>query len=123
MHDPSETRIVVYRIMLGTAIIPQGQTALSPPKATGKLWLDLMFKKIAQQWLALLLGPTLEGRGVSFIDLKCLASGFRMRSNYRMGGTQHFQFYPSITQAVFPCSGNFRFGRSIDGHQIIKYLL
>lgn len=46
MHDTFEPMIVIHRIMLSAAIIPEGEGTMLPAKATGELRSDLMLEEI-----------------------------------------------------------------------------
>src|SRR3990172_10094185 len=60
VHDALESVVVIHRVVLGAAIVPEGERAGLPAKAAGELRPDLMPEKIVEQRLALALRPVLE---------------------------------------------------------------
>ena len=46
MHDASEPVVIINRIVLGTAIVPEGKGTLSPAKTRGEFRLDLVFEEV-----------------------------------------------------------------------------
>ena len=48
MHYAPEPLIVIHWVMLGAAIIPEGERALPPAKAAGELRPDLMHEEVVE---------------------------------------------------------------------------
>src|SRR6266567_3755272 len=86
MHDAAMPVIVVDRIVLGRAIVPEGERSLRPAEAAGEFRPRLMAEEDIEQRRALRLAHALEADGVGGIDIERLAAGFRMRADDRMFG-------------------------------------
>src|SRR5262244_4035753 len=100
MHDPSEARVVVYRIVLGAAVVPEGEGARLPLEATGELEPNLVVEQMVEQRATLLLGPALEVRGVAHVDVERAATRFRMRAHHGMLSHEHLQLHAGAPQAL-----------------------
>ena len=48
VHYASKPLIVIYWVVLNTAIIPKGERTLLPTKSAGELWPDLMLKEVVE---------------------------------------------------------------------------
>ena len=70
MHDASEPVVIINRIVLGTAIVPEGKGTLSPAKTRGELRLDLVFEELDEQRPALLFRPAFDLRRMGIVDIK-----------------------------------------------------
>ena len=75
MHDASEPVVIINRIVLGTAIVPEGKGTLSPAKTRGELRLDLGFEELDEQRPALLFRPAREAHRVTPADTAGYADG------------------------------------------------
>src|SRR5260370_9887414 len=78
VHDPAETVVIVDRVVLGAAIVPEGERADRPAEAAGEFGPRLMREPKAQQGRALLLGHSLEPHGTPAIDALRLLRGLGM---------------------------------------------
>src|SRR5207237_206864 len=70
VHDPAEAVVIVDRVVLGAAVVPEGERADRPAEAAGEFGPGLVREQKAQQRRALLLGHTLEPHGVPAIDIE-----------------------------------------------------
>ena len=93
MHDAPESMIVVHRVVLSAAVVPERERARLPAKAAGEFRPDLMLEEKLEQGPALLLAQSLEVRRVADVDEKRLASGFRMGARDGMLRNQHLRFH------------------------------
>src|SRR5678816_2757634 len=84
MHESAVSVIVIDRVVLRAAIVPERERAHAPAEAAGELGPDLMLEQIAEQWRALLLVHVLEPHRVRDVHIQRPASGLRMRAHYRM---------------------------------------
>src|SRR5438034_9604044 len=78
VHDPAEAVVIVDRVVLGAAIVPEGERADLPAEAAGEFRPGLLREQEAQQRRALLLGHSLEAQRVAAIDVERLPPGLGM---------------------------------------------
>src|SRR5437660_1606024 len=90
MHEPAVAVIVVHRVVLRAAVIPDGERAGLPGEAAGELRPDLVLEEKLQQRRALLLGHAAKAHGMGEIDVERFAAGLRMRAHHRMLGRELF---------------------------------
>src|SRR5688572_21049834 len=86
VHQAAMAVVVVHRIVLRAAVVPQGERADLPGEPTGKFRSDLVLEEEIQKRRALLLGHATEARGVREVHVERLASGLGMRAYHRMLG-------------------------------------
>src|SRR5260221_662289 len=86
VHDSAVAVVVVERIVLPGAIVPEGERAGLPLKAAGQLGSDLMPEQELEQRRAFLLGHTGEAGGMPSVDVQRPASGFGMCAHDRVLG-------------------------------------
>ena len=78
--------IVVDRVVLRAAVVPQRDRPRTPAEAAGEVRADLMAEEILEQRRALLLRHAVEGDRVRRIDVECLAARLRMHADGGMCG-------------------------------------
>ena len=86
MHHPPVAVVVVDRVVLGAAVVPEGERADFPVEAAGELRLHLVAEEVVEERRAFLLGHAAEADGVAEVDVERLASGLGMRAHHRMLG-------------------------------------
>src|SRR5215469_144530 len=84
VHDPALALVVVYGVVLDTAVVPERDRIRPPSEATGEFWPYRVLIEPAQQRLALLLGHVLEADREVAVDIEALASGLDMRAHDRV---------------------------------------
>src|SRR5215831_12909580 len=85
VHDAALAVIVVKRVVLGAAVVPDRQRARFPAEATGELGPHKVVFEIVEQRLALLNGHTIEPNCVRR-DIERFAAGLRVRAHDWMRG-------------------------------------
>ena len=88
MHNAFEPMVVVYRIVLGTAIIPERKCAFPPSQTRSEFWLDLMLEKVFEQRETLLFRPAFEMCCMGAGKVECFTSSFRMGADHWMGSAK-----------------------------------
>ena len=86
MHHAAKAVIVVDRVVLGAAIVPQRDRAGLPAETAGEFRARRVGEKIAEQRRALLDRHVLEAQRVPAIGVERLAAGLGMRAHHRMLG-------------------------------------
>src|SRR3954453_9144835 len=81
VHDAAISMIVVDRIVLGRAVVPEGERSRRPAEAAGEFRPHLVVEEEIEQWRALRLAHALEADGVGGIDVERFTPGFRMRAD------------------------------------------
>jgi len=119
VHDAAKAVIVVDRVVLGAAIVPERKRALFPAEAAGEFRALLMREEIIQQGCALRLAHVLEAHRMAGIDVKRFVAGLRMGTDDRMlGGVFALRIGPgAIADAVLARLGYVGLGRGIDRDQ------
>src|SRR5688572_12207151 len=84
VHQPAVAVVVVDRVVLRAAVVPERDRSRLPCKAAGELRPHLVAEKELEQRRALLVRHPLEPGGVRDIYIECFATGLRMRSHNRM---------------------------------------
>src|SRR5262249_59758861 len=84
MHDPALALIVVYGVVLDTAVVPERDRIRPPSKATGELRSYRMLIEPTQQRRALLLGHVLEADREVAVYIETLAAGLDMGAHDRV---------------------------------------
>src|SRR5258708_5997462 len=112
MHDAAMPVIVVDRIVLGRAIVPEGERSRRPAEAASEFRPHLVAEEEIEQRCALRLAHALEADGVGDIDVERLAAGFGMRADDRMLGEKMLARLPAraAADAVLPRSRHVRLG-------------
>src|SRR5262245_26328608 len=106
MHDAPEPVVVVDRVMLGAAVVPECQRARLPAEAAGELRLYLVAKQEVEQRGALLGRETLELGGMTGVDIERLAPGFGMCAHDRMLAGQRLGLDSRRPQPVLAAARN-----------------
>ena len=119
MHDEPEAVVVVDRVVLHAAVVPESDGMRLPDKATGEFRLDLVFEQEAQQWRAFFVGHPLDPGGVRNIDVKRLATGLRMGPHHRVLGAVFFRRLglAAFLDPVFAGLADICLGRAADADQ------
>src|SRR5260370_778084 len=78
MHDAAMPVIVVDRIVLGRAIVPEGERSRRPAEAASEFRPHLMADEEIGQGCAVRLAQVLEADGVRDIDIERLAAGIHL---------------------------------------------
>ena len=100
-HAAAEAVVVVDRVVLGGAVVPERDGARLPAEAAGELRLDLVGEQVGEQGSALRLGPAGEAGGVGGVDVKRLTAGFGMGADDRvLGGVVALDLGAAILDAV-----------------------
>src|SRR5580765_2138389 len=86
VHQPAAARVVVDRVVLGAAIVPEGDRARAPAEAARELGADLVTVEVAQDRQALLARHPGEALGVSHVDVERFLAGLRVDAHDRMLG-------------------------------------
>src|SRR5579872_1101474 len=86
MHDAAEAVIVVDRIVLCRAVVPEGERAVLPAKAAGEFGTGLVAVEKCQKRCALRLGHSGKSHRMRGIDVKRLAPGFGVDAHDRVLG-------------------------------------
>src|SRR5262245_51360498 len=86
VHQAAIAVIIVDRIVLGAAIVPERDRARLPMEAAGELRPDLMPEQKIEDRRALLLAHVLEAHRVGDVDVERLAAGLRMGAHRRVLG-------------------------------------
>jgi hypothetical protein len=64
MHDPAESVVIVDGVVLGAAIVPEGEGARLPAETAGELGTDLMREQVIEKgWLSSMSSPGNEWYG------------------------------------------------------------
>src|SRR5258708_27067735 len=88
MHDAAMPMIVIDRVVLGRAVVPEGERSRRPAKTAGEFRPHLMAKEKSEKRRALRRAHALEADRVSDIDVGRPAAGFGMRADDRMVGKE-----------------------------------
>src|SRR6516165_10792784 len=96
MHDPAESVVIVDGVVLGAAVVPEGEGARLPAETAGELGTDLMREQVIEKGLALLHGPALEMSGVSGVDLERPPARLGVRADHRVGSDEHLHLGPRL---------------------------
>src|SRR5437868_7506810 len=117
MHDAAVAGIVVHGVVLGAAVVPEGEGARLPPEATRELRPDLVAIEERQNRCALLLRHAVEPHRVRDIDVERLAAGLRMHPNDRMRGLVQGARVgaPALGNAILARAGGIRLRGAVDG--------
>src|SRR3569832_1231338 len=86
MHDAALSMIIVDRVVLGRAIVPEGERARRPAETAGEFRPHLMMEEEIAQRRALRLAHVLEANGMRDVDVKRLAPCFRVHADNGMLG-------------------------------------
>src|SRR5271166_4058095 len=86
LHDPTLAGVVVHRVVLRAAIVPDRQRSRRPAESAGEFRTDLVAEQEFQQRRALLLRHAGETNRVRPVDIQRLAPGFGMCAYRRMLG-------------------------------------
>src|SRR5690242_13058779 len=84
MHDPLLAVVIVDRVMLDAAIVPECDCVRAPSEAAGEFRLCRMAIEEIEQRRALLLGHTGKADREVVIDVKRLAAGLGMGAHDRV---------------------------------------
>src|SRR6516165_4761675 len=123
MHDPAESVVIVDGVVLGAAIVPEGEGARLPAETAGELGTDLMREQVFEKRLALLNCPALEMGGMGGVDVERLPARLGVRADHGVGSDEHLQLHPCLAQTVLARARNLRLGGGIDAHQTSERLL
>src|SRR5215475_9208753 len=85
-HAPALAVIVVDRVVLGAAVVPNGERPRGPAHTAGKLGPRLVRLQPVNEREALLLAHVLEADRVAAAHVQGLAPGFGMGASHRMLG-------------------------------------
>src|SRR5262249_24990007 len=110
MHDPAESVVIVDGVVLGAAIVPEGEGAGLPAETAGELGTDLMREQVIEKRLALLHGPALEMAGMGGVDVERLHAGLGVRADHGVGSDEPLQLGPGLAQTVLARARNLRLG-------------
>ncbi len=115
--------IVVDRIVLGRAIVPEGDRARLPDEAAGEFRPGQVLAEEVEQRLALRLGHVLEAGGVGDVDEERLAAGLRMGADDRVLGLVGGAGVGSgiVLQPVLAGLRHVRLGRGRDPDQAVQH--
>src|SRR5579862_908807 len=86
VHDAALAVIIVERVMLHAAIVPERDRAPLPAEAAGEFRLDRVLVEEIQQGPAFLDRHVLEADGEVAVDVEPLASGFGVGAHDRVLG-------------------------------------
>src|SRR4051794_19484399 len=109
MHHAPMPVVVVDRIVLRAAVVPQRERADAPAEAAGELGLHLVAEQVLQERRALLFGHAVEADGMGDVDVKRFAPGLRMGTYHRVHTNELFRFAPLLLDAVLPRAADVRF--------------
>ena len=85
MHDPPVGLIVVDRVVLGAAVVPERQGAGPPAEAARELRPGLVAEEIVEDRRAFLRRRPLEAHGVRDVHVERSTAGLRMHAHDGMG--------------------------------------
>lgn len=86
VHYPALAMIIVQRIVLHAAIVPERDRALLPAEAAGEFRPDRVLPEEVQQWPALLDRHVLEADREIAVDVEAFPEGHGMGAHHRMLG-------------------------------------
>jgi predicted dithiol-disulfide oxidoreductase (DUF899 family) len=81
VHHAAVAVVVVDRVVLGAAVVPERERADLPLEAAGEFRLDLVPEEIVEQRRAFLLGHAAKAHGVRDVHVERLAPSFGMYAN------------------------------------------
>src|SRR5689334_12581349 len=81
LHDAAIAVVIVHRIVLRAAIVPERERAHLPREATGELGAHLVLKQVIKDRRAFLLRHAAKARGVCKIYIQRLAPRLGMRAH------------------------------------------
>src|SRR5262249_10062430 len=84
VHDPTLALVVVDRIVLHAAIVPEGDRIWSPAEAAREFWAHRVPAQVLQLRPALLLSHVSKARCKRTIAVRCLASCLDMGAHHRL---------------------------------------
>src|SRR6516162_262955 len=122
VHDAALALVVVDRVMLGAAIVPERDRADLPAEAAGEFRTLVVREQILQQRCALLFGHVLEAHRMAAVDIKRPAAGLRVGSDHGMLGHVFALGVGSggIADAVLAGLHNVGLGRGIGRDEAIE---
>src|SRR5437870_9766272 len=100
VHEALEAGVLVHGVVLGAAVVPEGDGARLPLKAARKLRLHLMLPEILEERPTLLRRPALEVRRVSDVDVERPAPRLWVRADHRVFSGQHLHLHAGALQAL-----------------------
>src|SRR5258706_12868355 len=83
-HAPALAVIVVHRVVLRAAVVPDGERARRPAHAAGELRPGLMLRQEIKQRGVLLFRHSLDERGVAAARVELLPAGLLVDADYRV---------------------------------------
>lgn len=122
MHDPPEPVIVVHRVVLRTAVVPERHRPRLPTETARQLGTDLLCEQIVEEWLAFLLAPAPKVRGVRAVHEQGLASGLGMRAHGRVLADERLELDAGVSQAILARPRDLRLRRRVDGNEALERL-
>src|SRR6516225_10790101 len=81
VHQPSPSVVIVDRVVLDRAVVPERQRPRLPTEPASEFGAHRMTVEIVQQRRALCLGHVLEPQREGTVDVECLSAGLAMGAN------------------------------------------
>src|SRR5262245_11930954 len=125
LHGTAIAVVVVDWIVLGAAIVPEGDRANLPTEAAGELRPRLLLAEKIEERRAFRFGHILETQGMRDIDVGCLATRLRMRAHHRMLGEVFLLgiLPPHVFDAILAGPARIGLQRAVDGDQSLEQAL
>src|SRR5258708_15680459 len=122
MDDGGMPMIVIDRVVLGRAVVPEGERSRRPAKTAGEFRPHLMAKEKSEKRRALRLAHALEADRVSDIDVERPAAGFGMRADDRMFGKEVLARLAARARAdaIFTRTGDVGLGRAAYADELVE---
>src|SRR6202041_504357 len=84
VHHAALAVIIVDRVVLDGAVVPERDRALLPPEAAGEFRAHRVAVEVVEERRALLLGHVLEARGEATMHVERLPAAFDMGAHHRV---------------------------------------
>ena len=84
MHDAAEAVVVVDRVVLGAAVVPEGERSHPPGEAAGELRFHLVLEQELQERRAFRVRHAAETRGMRHVHIQRLAAGLGVGAHQRV---------------------------------------
>src|SRR5258706_3845335 len=113
VHHAAMAVVIVDRVVLRAAVVPERERARAPLDTAVEFRLRLVAKKELQERLALLLGHAVEAHGVGGVHVERLAAGLRMRAHDRVPADELLRLAALLLDSVFARLRDVCLGRAV----------